>query len=127
MHIPIDTPRHKVEKAVSQIHAILENHEGMDPDHPPRVYFNDFNPDSFNIQINFWYTPPDYWNYCAFCEQVNLEIFKSFEEHGIQFSLPLRHSYWKHDEQQGPLEVRMLENETNGSIGDRDSRDRASV
>ena len=118
LHIPIDTPRHKVEKAVSQIHAILENHEGMDPDHPPRVYFNDFNPDSFNIQINYWYTPPDYWNYCAFCEQVNWEIFKSFEEHGIQFSLPLRHSYWKHDEQQGPLDVRMLENETNGSIGD---------
>ena len=30
---------------------------------------------------------------------------EEFEEHGIQFSLPLRHTYWNQDNQQGPLDV----------------------
>ena len=110
LHIPIDTPREKVEKAVNAIRTILQNHEGMDPEYPPRVYFNEFNPDSFNIHVIYWYTPPDLWSYYAFCEKVNLQIFRAFEKHGIQFSLPLRHSYWKHDDQQGPLEVKLLKN-----------------
>ncbi|WP_197532718.1 mechanosensitive ion channel family protein [Symmachiella macrocystis] len=110
LHIPIDTPREKVDQAVTSIRAILDNHEGMDPEYPPRVYFNEFNPDSFNIRILYWYTPPDLWNYYAFCEKVNLQIFKVFDQHGIQFSLPLRHSYWKHDDEQGPLEVTFLGN-----------------
>lgn len=105
LHIPLDTPRAKVEEAISCIRAILENHEGMDPEFPPRVYFDEFNADSFNIRLIYWYTPPDFWKYYAFCEKVNLEIFKAFEERGIQFSLPFRHTYWKHDDQQGPLEV----------------------
>jgi MscS family membrane protein len=108
LHIPIDTSRHKVEQAIKAIRSILENHEGMDPDQPPRVYFNEFNPDSFNIRIICWFTPPNLWDYYAFCEEVNLEIFRAFEEQAIQFSLPLRHSYWKHDEEQGPLEVEVM-------------------
>ncbi|MFG0260929.1 MAG: hypothetical protein ACF788_00855 [Novipirellula sp. JB048] len=36
---------------------------------------------------------------------VNFAICQAFEENGIQFSLPLRHSYWKTDDTQGPLEV----------------------
>ncbi len=105
LHIPIDTPREQVEDAISCIRSILENHEGMDPETPPRVYFNEFNPDSFNIRIIYWYTPPDLWQYYSFCERVNLEILATFEEHGIQLSLPLRHSYWKRDAEQGRLEV----------------------
>jgi MscS family membrane protein len=110
LHIPIDTSREQVEKAVNAIRTILHDHEGMDPEYPPRVYFNEFNPDSFNIHFIYWYTPPDLWNYYAFCEKVNLEIFRAFEEQGIQFSLPLRHSYWKHDDEQGPLDVTVLGN-----------------
>lgn len=109
LHIPLDTPRDKIEQAVACIRSTLENHEGMDPEFPPRVYFTEFNPDSFNIRFLYWYTPPNLWQYYAFSEKVNLEIFKAFEDRGIQFSLPLRHTYWKHDDEQGPLEV-TLEN-----------------
>ena len=31
-----------------------------------------------------------------------------FEALGIQFSLPLRHSFWKQDDRQGPLDVNLL-------------------
>ncbi len=117
LHIPIDTPRQKVEQAVACIRALLEDHEGMDPDFPPRVYFNEFNPDSFNVRIYYWYTPPDRWDYYAFCEKVNLAIFRAFEDHGIQFSLPFRHSYWKQDDQQGPLEVTLVKED--GKVTDK--------
>lgn len=112
LHIPLDTPRAHIEAAVASIREVLTDHEGMDPEFPPRVYFNEFNPDSFNIRIIYWYSPPKLWDYLAFCQKVNLQIFKAFEEQGIQFSLPLRHTYWKHDDQQGPLEIKMVDQTT---------------
>jgi len=105
LHIPLDTPLEKVERAIEIIRSVLENHEGMDSKFPPRVYFTEFNPDSFNIRFIHWFTPPDPWQYYAFCEQVNLQIFRAFEEDEIQFSLPFRHSYWAKDNEQSPLEV----------------------
>ncbi len=111
LHIPLDTPREQVEKAVAAIRAALDNHEGMDPEFPPRVYFNDFNADSFNIRVTYWYAPPNLGDYYAFSEKLNLEIFRAFEEHGIQFSLPLRHTYWKHDDEKGPLDVKVVSDE----------------
>ena len=41
---------------------------------------------------------------------VNLQIFQAFEEHEIQFSLPLRHCCWKHDDQPGLLDVNLSRN-----------------
>ena len=113
LHIPIDTDRAQVEEAIMCLRALLEDHEGMDPEFPPRVYFNEFNPDSFNIRLTYWYTPTEIWKYDAFCEEVNLKIVKAFEERGIQFSLPFRHTYWKRDDEQGPLEVRLTNEEDN--------------
>ena len=93
------------------IRAILENHEGMDPEYPPRVYFNEFEHNAFNIHVIYWFAPPDLWSYYAFCEKVNLQILRAFEEYEIQLSLPLRHSYWKSDDRQGPLEIKLVEHE----------------
>ena len=90
LRIPLDTPREKLEKAVATIRKILENHEGMDPEFPPRVYFNEFNPGSFNIRVIYWYSPPLYWDFLALSERVNVEICRTFEEQGIPFSLPTR-------------------------------------
>ncbi len=105
IHIPLDTPREKMEKAVACIRAALEDHEGMDPEFPPRVFFYDFHPTSFSIRVIYWFSPPQYWDYLAFSEKVNHEIFRAFEEHGIQFSLPFRVTYTDIESQQGPLEI----------------------
>ena len=58
IRIPLNTPRAKVEKAVEVIRSKLENHQGMDPERPPRVYFLDFLPECFVIRIFYWFTPP---------------------------------------------------------------------
>jgi MscS family membrane protein len=102
--IPYDTPREKVEKAVEIIEAILDNHEGMDPDFPPRVYFNEFNRDSLNIIVLYWYHPADYWAFLALNQRVNTQIMREFENEGIKFALPTTTTYLSQDDEQ-PLDI----------------------
>lgn len=86
--ITYGTSPEKVELALTIIRNILENHEGMSEDFPPRVNFNEFNSDSLNIMMIYWYSPPDYWKFMAFSETVNLRIMKEFNREGIEFAFP---------------------------------------
>jgi MscS family membrane protein len=110
IHIPLDTVCEKVQQAVAIIREELEDHEGMDLSYPPRVYLDEFGSDAFSIQFYYWYSPPDFWKFKAFGDKLNFSIFRRFEAAGIQFSLPFRHSLWKHDDVQGPLEVNLQRN-----------------
>jgi MscS family membrane protein len=87
------TPPDKIEKAISIIKEILDDHEGMRPELPPRVFFNEFNPDSLNILVSYWYHPPRRWKALAFDERVNLEIVRRFTAEGIEFALPNSTTY----------------------------------
>jgi MscS family membrane protein len=69
-----DTPVERIETAIGIIKDILRDHEGMRSELPPRVFFDEFNPDSLNIMVSYWYHPPRRWKALAFDEQVNLEI-----------------------------------------------------
>jgi small-conductance mechanosensitive channel len=77
----------------------------MDTQKPPRVFLDQFSANAFSIVFYYWYAPPDFWAFKAFGDKLNFNIFRRFEEAGIQFSLPFRHSFWKHDDQQGALDV----------------------
>ena len=91
--IAYSTPPEKIKKAVDIIKDILDDHEGMRPELPPRVFFNEFNPDSLNIQVSYWYHPPRRWKSMAFDERVNLEIVQRFAAEGIEFALPSSTTY----------------------------------
>jgi len=91
--IEYDTPIEKVEKAVAILKDILKDHEGMDPKRPARVFFNDFNPDSLNISMTYWYHPAKLWKSKAFDEKVNLQIMREFEKEGIKFAYPTTTTY----------------------------------
>ena len=91
--ITYDTPPEKIDRAVEIIKQILDNHEGMHPDFPPRVYFNEFNADSLNILVIYWYHPPDYWACLDFTERFNKEVFRRFSEEGIEFAFPTQTLY----------------------------------
>jgi MscS family membrane protein len=112
--ITYDTPPGKVERALEIIRGILENHEGMLPDFPPRVYFNEFNDASLNIMMIYWYSPPDYWSFVAFSESVNLKIMRAFEQEGIEFAFPTTTTYLAHDDRR-PLNIQ-ISNKDNQSI-----------
>lgn len=86
--IAYGTRPEKVREAVSILRSILDGHEGMHPDYPPRVYFSEFNEWSLNILFLYWYHPPDFWAYMEFTERVNMEILQRFNAAGIEFAFP---------------------------------------
>jgi MscS family membrane protein len=96
--ITYDTPPEKAEKAVQIIREILENHEGMKNDFPPRVYFNGFNDWSLNIMVIAWYHPPNYWDYQAWLQKTCLEIMQRFEAEGIDFAFPTKTIHLANDD-----------------------------
>ncbi len=71
----------------------MDNHEGMHEDFPPRVFFSDFNPTSLNIRVIYWYHPANYWDYVAFSERFNKEVFRRFNAEGIDFAFPTQTLY----------------------------------
>ncbi|UCD56893.1 MAG: mechanosensitive ion channel family protein, partial [Candidatus Hydrogenedentota bacterium] len=105
--ITYDTPLKKVEKAVSIIREILNDHEGMDPAFPPKAYFNEFNPASLNILVLYWYHPADYWRFMEFSQRVNMQIMEEFEKEGIKFAFPTTTTYLTQEDGQ-PFNVSML-------------------
>ena len=109
--ITYDTPPNKVEKAVSIIKEILDNHEGMHPDFPPRVYFNGFNDWSLNIMVIAWYHPANYWDMQGWLQRTCLEILGRFNDEGIDFAFPSRTLYLANDDNR-QLKLKMLEGET---------------
>jgi MscS family membrane protein len=106
--ITYDTPPEKIQEAIDIIKNILDNHEGMDPEFPPRVHFNNLNSDSLNILVLYWYHPPDFWQYMAFSEKVNFEIIRRFNAAGIDFAFPTQTVYVAGD-QKRPLDFGLSE------------------
>jgi len=112
--ITYDTPPDKVEKALAIIRDILNDHEGMHPDFPPRVFFNEFNDTSLNILMVYWYHPPNYWDFLAFNQRVNLQLMRAFEAEGIEFAFPTSTTYLAQDDRR-PLQVRVSDGFPPGS------------
>ena len=102
--ITYDTLPEKIERAIEIVKELLDNHEGMHEDFPPRVFFNELNADSLNIMAIYWYHPPNYWDYMAFTERFNQEVFRRFNEEGIDFAFPTQTLYLAGDPSR-PLNV----------------------
>jgi small-conductance mechanosensitive channel len=62
---------------------------------PPRVHFNDFNAESLNIVVFYWYAPVDWWAYMQHSERVNYRIMEEFERLGVEFAFPTQTIYLK--------------------------------
>jgi len=83
------TPPEKMELAVAIIKEELNRaNEKMHPDMPPRVHFNDINAAALNIQVVYWFAPPEHWAFMEFDQAFNLAVLRRFNEEGIEFSSP---------------------------------------
>lgn len=93
--ITYDTPPDKVEKAVQIIKDILADvpEINVDPELPPRVFFNDFADYYLNILVLYWFQPPDYWEFQACSEKINMAIMRAYEAEGIEFAFPTQTLY----------------------------------
>lgn len=108
--IPLETPPELIERAVQIVREILSAQENLTPDRLPQVRFNEINRDSFNIRFFVWYSPPDYWEYLAFCEAVNQRIVEAFDKEGIPFAPPTTATYLTQNDDR-PLNFQMLATE----------------
>jgi MscS family membrane protein len=88
-----DTPPDKVEKALEILQQILRDHEGMNEEHPPRVYFDGLKDGTLNLTIFAWYHPPEYWDYMAWVQATCLAYLRRFHEEGIEIAIPSRMVY----------------------------------
>ena len=86
--ITYGTPPAKVQRAVDIIKELLQDHEGMKPELPPRVVFNDLTATALNILVIYWFHPPDFWAFQAFNERFNLQLLERFNAEGISFAFP---------------------------------------
>jgi len=92
--VTYDTPPEKVERAMQIIREILDaQNDKMHPDFPARIHFNNFNDCSLNIQVIYWFAPPEYWEFLDFDSEFNLELLKRFNEEEIEFAFPTQTLY----------------------------------
>jgi MscS family membrane protein len=102
--VTYDTSSEKLDQAIDILKEILDNHEGMNEEKPPRVFFNEFNDASLNIIVLYWFHPPDFIAYLEFTEKFNKEVFRRFNEEGIEFAFPTQTLYLAGDPKR-PLNV----------------------
>ena len=81
-----------------RVHRSHSNDAINKPDFPPRVYFNELNADSLNLLVNYWYHPPEYWDYLAHAHSINLKIMERFKAEGIDFAFPTQTVHLAGDE-----------------------------
>ncbi|NCA86361.1 MAG: mechanosensitive ion channel family protein [Clostridia bacterium] len=91
--VTYDTSAEKIQEGIDIIKELLDNHEGMHADFPPRVYFSGLNSDSLNILVLYWYHPPEYWQFMDFSQKLNFDIITRFNAAGIDFAFPTQTIY----------------------------------
>ena len=96
---------------MSIIKEILDDHEGMHPDFPPRIFFNGFNDWSLNILVVAWYHPALYWAMQEWLQDICLKILRRFNDEGINFAFPSRTLHLANDDKR-QLKLELLKGET---------------
>jgi len=96
--VTYDTSPEKLRRGVEILNEMLAaRSEHFLEDSPPKVFFSDFNADSLNIVVYYWFTPADWWEYLAFNHEFNMELLKRYNEEGIEFAFPTQTLYVKQD------------------------------
>ncbi len=95
--ITYDTPPEKVEQAVEIVREIIGRfpETSSDPQYPPRVYFDNFNDWSLNLNIYYWVKPADWWTFLDVTHKINIEIMRKFNQEKIEFAFPTQTLYLK--------------------------------
>jgi MscS family membrane protein len=68
------------------------------PNRPPRVYFDELNPDSLSILVIYWYKPPKVWDYKNHAHWVNIQIIERFKAEGIPLYMPTQRLHLADDD-----------------------------
>ena len=96
--VTYDTSPEKVHRGVVILKEMLAARADSFPqDRKGRVHFTDFNADSLNIAVTYWFTPPEWEPYLDFTHDFNMELLQRFNDEGIEFAFPTQTLYLKKD------------------------------
>lgn len=84
------TPFHKIAAIATILRAIIEDKAHVRFD---RAHFKEYGSYSLNFEVVYWVLSPNYALYMDIQQEINLEIFRRFEEEGIQFALPMQNLF----------------------------------
>lgn len=88
--LPLIASSDQVAAAVNIVRDILTDHEGMDPEFPPRVYLMEPTESAHVVRAMYWYAPPEYWECLESGQKITLEVLSRFEREGVRLAEPLR-------------------------------------
>jgi small-conductance mechanosensitive channel len=84
------TPADKLAAIPEMVREIIQKQERARFD---RVHFKEYGDSSLDFEVVYFIESPDYRLYMDTKQEVNLGIFKRFEEEGIEFAYPTRTLY----------------------------------
>ena len=83
--VTYQTPLLKLKSIKQIVKKIVANTENVRFE---RVHFKEYGDFSLNFEVVYFVTNPDYALYMDVQESINLELFRRFEEEGIEFAYP---------------------------------------
>jgi small-conductance mechanosensitive channel len=92
--VEYSTPHEKVKAIPQMIKEIIESIENTRFD---RSHFSSYGDFSLNFETVYYVLAPDYITYMDIQQQINLQLFKKFEEEGIAFAFPTRTIHLKEE------------------------------
>lgn len=87
------TPSEKLKMIPEIIREIIEAQEPVRFD---RAHFKEFSDYALTFEIVYWIQNPDYNLYMDIQQAINLDIYKRFEQQGIEFAYPTQLLYFHH-------------------------------
>jgi small-conductance mechanosensitive channel len=83
--VTYQTPAEKLAAIPSLIREIIEKHPDATFD---RAHFSAYGAYSLDFEIVYWVDTPDYYVYMNIQQDINLEIYRTFAELGVEFAYP---------------------------------------
>lgn len=98
--VTYDTPAQELERIPEMIRETVESQELARFD---RSHFKSYGDFALLFETVYYVLTPDYKLYMDIQEQINLAIYRKFEEEGIEFAFPTQTLYLRHES--GPAEA----------------------
>jgi MscS family membrane protein len=87
VHLEANTPAEKIREAVAIVEALLVNHEGHQPSHPPLVHVSEFSDWAVNIRLMYWYHPAAPVKQLEFNQQLIIRITERLQQADIRLAV----------------------------------------
>lgn len=95
--VTYETPYEKLIRIPDIVREIVESQKTIRFD---RAHFNKYGDSALNFEVVYWVTVPDYNVYMDIQQSINLDLFRCFQEEGIEFAYPTQTLHMNYSQSQ---------------------------